>query len=123
MRRARPEQQIQKAVFQHIKQRGAPGLFAFAVPNGGYRKPIEAAILKSQGVVAGVPDIVLIHKGRAFGLELKALGGRATANQLAAHSAMDEAGAFVCIAEGLDRALKVLEAWGLLVGQAQSRAA
>lgn len=119
MRARRPEQAIQKAVFAHIKTRGAPGLFAFAVPNGGYRRPIEAAILKSQGVVPGVPDIVLIHKGRAFGLELKAPGGRMTERQLAAHAAMDEAGAFVCVAEGLDRAIRILEAWGLLVGTAQ----
>lgn len=117
-RRANPESAIQRAVFQHLKARAAPGVFAFAVPNGGYRKPIEAAIMKGLGTVAGVPDVILIHKGRTFGLELKAPGGRITERQLAAHAAMGEAGAFVCIAEGLDRALKALEAWGLLRGTA-----
>lgn len=109
-----PESDIQRAVFAHLKARAAPGVFAFHVPNGGYRNKREAAILSGMGVVPGVPDIILIHKGRAFGLELKAANGRPTERQLAAHAAMDEAGAFVCVAEGLDRALKVLEAWGLL---------
>lgn len=117
MRRARPEDQIQRAVFQHIRARGAPGVFAFHVPNGGYRKPREGAILKGLGVMPGVPDIIIIHKGKAFGLELKAPGGRATEKQMLAIAAMDEAGGFVCIAEGLDRALKVLEAWGVLRGK------
>lgn len=115
-RRSQPEGDIQRAVFAHLRQRAMPGVFAFHVPNGGYRKPREAAMLKGLGVTPGVPDIIIIHKGRAFGLELKAAGGRATEKQMLAMDAMDEAGAFVCIAEGLDRALAVLEAWGILRG-------
>ena len=42
MSRARPEQIIQRAVFDHLRARAARGVFAFHVPNGGYRKPIEA---------------------------------------------------------------------------------
>jgi hypothetical protein len=56
-RRRSPEGAIQSAVFAHLRARGAPGIFAFHPANGGYRKPIEAAILKGMGVVAGVPDI------------------------------------------------------------------
>jgi hypothetical protein len=37
--RARPEDQIQRAVFEHLRVRGVPGSFHFAVPNGGYRRP------------------------------------------------------------------------------------
>ena len=118
-RRHRPEQVIQRAVFQHLRARGAPGVFAFHVPNGGYRKPVEAAILKGMGVVAGVPDVIIIHNGKVFGLEIKTEGGRATDKQLACIAALREAGAFTCIAEGLDRALACLEAWGLLKGKAQ----
>src|SRR5262249_50431964 len=113
-RRQRPEAAIQRAVFQHLRARGAPGLFAFHVPNGGYRQRPEAAILKGLGVVAGVPDVIAIHNGRCFALELKAPGGRATDKQLATIAALREAGAFTAIAEGLDRAIAVLEAWELL---------
>jgi hypothetical protein len=52
-------------------------------------------------------------------LELKAPGGRSTEAQ-ATIAAMEAAGAFTALAEGLDCALAVLEAWGLLRGQ-QSR--
>jgi hypothetical protein len=111
------EQQIHKAVFQNIRARGAPDLFAFHPANGGFRKPIEAAILKGLGVVAGVPDIILIHQGRVFALELKRVGGRSTPKQLETIAAMGAAGAFCCVAEGLDRALAVLEMWQLLKGR------
>jgi hypothetical protein len=114
--RQRPEAAIQRAVFAHLRARAAPGVFHPA--NGGYRKPIEAAILKSLGVVAGVPDVIAIHQGRCFALELKAEGGRPTDKQLATIAAMEAAGAFTCIAEGLDRALAVLEGWNLLRGRA-----
>ena len=116
-RRARPEAAIQRAVFQHLRARGAPGVFAFHPANGGYRKPVEAAILKGLGVVAGVPDVIAIHNGRVFALELKAEGGRATPKQLDVLAAMEAAGAFTCIAEGLDRALACLEGWQLLRGR------
>ena len=85
--RPSPEAQIQRAVFQHLRARGAPGVFAFHPANGGYRKPVEAAILKGLGVVAGVPDVIAIHNGRVFAMELKAPGGRATDKQLEAIAA------------------------------------
>jgi hypothetical protein len=117
--RHRPEQALQRTVFQHIAQRGVPGLFAFHPANGGYRRPVEAKILQGQGVRAGVPDVILIHAGRTYGLELKVEGGRATPKQLEAIAAMEAAGAYCCVAEGLDRALACLEAWGLLRGERQ----
>jgi hypothetical protein len=115
--RRRPEAAIQRAVFQHLRARAAPNVFAFHPANGGYRKPIEAAIMKGMGVVAGVPDIIAIHDGRVYALELKPEGGRATPKQQEAIAGMEAAGAFTAIAEGLDRALACLEAWGLLRGR------
>jgi hypothetical protein len=112
-RRAVPEAQIQRAVFAHIRARAVPGVFAFHVPNGGYRKPVEAAIMKGLGVTAGVPDVIAIHEGRCYAMEIKAEGGRPTPKQLQAIAAMEAAGAYCW----LDRALAVFEAWGLLRGQ------
>jgi hypothetical protein len=50
LRRRRPEDAIQRAVFQHIKARGVAGLVAIHPANGGYRKPVEAKILAGLGV-------------------------------------------------------------------------
>lgn len=110
----RPEQAIQKAVFLHLKARGAPGVFAFHVPNQGTSNYTRGAILKGQGVVAGVPDIVAIKDGQPFGLELKADLGRVTDTQRLTMEAMERAGVTVAVAFGLDGALSQLESWGLL---------
>jgi hypothetical protein len=114
----KPEQQIHRAVVQHLRARGVSGLVFLHPANGGARRPIEAAIFKSLGVRAGASDLLLWHAGKFFALELKADGGRATALQLEFLSGFQKAGGFTCVAEGLDRALKILETWGLLRGRA-----
>ncbi len=44
----------------------------YAVPNGGYRKPREAARMKRQGTRAGVPDICLpVARGGFHGLYIE----------------------------------------------------
>src|SRR5438045_8279985 len=111
-RRQRPEDSIQRAIVQHYRQRAAPGVFMFAVPNGGYRRPIEAAIMKATGTVAGVPDTIWIKDGRIFAIELKAPGGRLSDAQLATMAEMREAGAVVAVATGIDEALCKLENLG-----------
>ena len=55
-----------------------------AVPNGGARNRREAAIMKGEGVTAGVADLLLLvpRNGHgALGIEMKAGIGRQTANQ------------------------------------------
>jgi hypothetical protein len=90
---ARPEQAIHKAVVAHLRQRGVPGLVFWHTPNGvrgrSRKHHVQGAIAKGMGVRAGVSDLVLLHRGRAYALELK------TPN----------------------RALRVLETRGLLRGQ------
>ena len=117
VKRKQPEAAIQRAVFEHLRIRPATGVFAFHCPNGGARRPIEAAILKGLGVVAGVPDIIAIKDGRTHAVELKAPGGRLSDNQRATHSAMIGAGVQVAVADNLDDALALLEGWGLLRGK------
>jgi hypothetical protein len=116
-RRHQPEAAIQRAVFQHIRLRLAPGAFVFHCPNGGARRPIEAAILQGLGVTPGVPDIVGIKAGRAFCLELKARGGKLNDTQKTVHEALRAAGAEVATADSLDAALSQLQEWSLLRGR------
>lgn len=116
-RRQRPEQQIQRAVFAHLRARGAPGIFAFHPANGGYRTPREAAIFKGLGVVPGTPDIIIIKQGYAFALELKADGGKLSDTQRSTIDALRTAGAVAEVAIGLDAALAWLEGHHLLRGE------
>ena len=115
---ARPEQIIQRAVIQHLRQRGVPGVVFLHVANGGKRRPIEGAIFKSLGVRAGASDLLLWHDRKSFALELKAPHGRATEAQLDFLADMKRAGAFTAIADSLNGALATLESWGLLRGVA-----
>jgi hypothetical protein len=113
-RRARPEQQLQKAVLEHLAWRSVPGLWWCHVPNGGFRTAVEAAIFKSLGLIPGVPDLLLIHRGQTYGLELKAQGGRLSSTQIETQERMRQAGAIVETATGIDEALAYLELWQLL---------
>jgi VRR-NUC domain len=116
-----PESAIQKAVFQHLATRSAAHTFAFHVPNGGWRSPIEAAILKGMGVRPGVPDLIVIKDGLPFALELKAEGGRLSAAQSEALEEMRTAGADVGVAHGLDAALRWLTERGTPVSGCRTR--
>lgn len=112
----KPEEIVQKAVVQHLRSRGVPGLVYFHVPNGGKRGPVEGAIFKAMGVRAGVADLILFHEGKSFALELKADNGRPSESQLEFLSDIERAGAFTAMPRGLDAAIATLEAWGLLRG-------
>src|SRR5262249_20227600 len=100
--------------------RATPGTFMFAVPMGGVRSKIEAAIMKSTGAVAGVPDTIWIRAGKIYGLELKTEDGRPSRAQTETIAAMEAAGAHCHIAYGIDEALAQLERWELLKGSVQS---
>ena|SRR5215475_8731882 len=113
-RRRQPEARLQRAVLDHLRWRGMPGLFVFHYPAGGWRSPVEAAIFKSLGVVAGVPDLLILHQGRLYGLELKTARGRLTTTQVKTQERMCAAGATVATVTEIDIALERLEEWGLL---------
>jgi hypothetical protein len=114
----REEDQIQKAIFQHLETRSAPDVFAFAVPNGGFRRPIEAKILKGLGVKSGVPDLIIVKSGATYALELKTKTGKLSENQIIVIDAMAKAGAVTGVAYGLDAAIGWLEERGILRGKA-----
>jgi hypothetical protein len=116
--RTSTEGAIQRAVFAQLRMRPAAGVAAFHVPNGGYRRPIEAAIMNGQGVLSGVFDVIAVKNGRAYALELKRAGGRLSQAQSAAHAALRDAGAVVATTFCLDDAIIALGDWGLLHGRA-----
>jgi VRR-NUC domain len=114
----RLEQAYHRTVLQHLKARGAPGLFYFHVPSGAFfGGKRQGAIMKSLGWIAGLPDLFLIRDGRLFALELKADGGRATDAQLEVLERLRQAGAIVAICTGIDEAIRKLENLGLLKGR------
>jgi len=63
------EDDLQKAVVQHLEQRLVAGAIYWATPNGGVRSPITAALLKATGTKAGIPDIFILNAGQLHGME------------------------------------------------------
>jgi hypothetical protein len=115
----RGEQNIQQAICANLAVRAATGIFWWHHPAGGYRSRIEAAIMKSMGAKAGLPDVLILRGGQLYGIELKAPGGRLSPAQQACHEALKAAGAKVAGAIGLDKAIEQLEQWQLLRGETQ----
>jgi hypothetical protein len=72
-------------------------------------------------VKPGVPDLLLLLAGRLYLLELKALRGRLSDDQIETQEKLRQAGAVVGNAVGLDQAIAWLEDHGLLRGKAQVR--
>jgi hypothetical protein len=110
----RPEEQIHKAVISHLAARSYPDTFFWHTPNGGKRHIAEAAKFKAMGVVAGVPDILILKGGRLYALELKAPGGRLSDAQRKVGALMEKCGATISVAKSIDEALVTLEYWGIL---------
>jgi VRR-NUC domain len=71
----------------------APDVLIFAVPNGGFRTPREAALMKWTGVLAGVPDLAVVADGKAFFLEVKTAKGRLSDAQRETISRLETIGA------------------------------
>ena len=80
------EDKIQAQAFQwlHNTYPLLRNLF-FAVPNGGSRHIVEAMKLKATGVIAGIPDMILLYNGTAIGFEFKAEKGILSDAQLKVH--------------------------------------
>src|SRR5215467_5570077 len=114
MTRRQPEAALQRAVLARLKAHGAKGIVVWHTPNGGYRRPVEAKILRSLGVRSGVPDLCILYQGRFYGLELKAARGRATEAQTETLQELEAAGASVAVVRGIDAAIAQLAQWGLL---------
>jgi hypothetical protein len=114
-RRAQPERALQHAVVQHLAWRAPVGTWWTHFPAGGRRSRITGAILKTMGAKPGVPDLLLISRGRLYGLELKAgERGRLSTAQVATHDEMRRAGAVIGTAGTIDEALNLLNEWGLI---------
>ena len=64
-----PEHGLQVFVINYLRHNG---VFCFAVPNGGRRDAKTGAMLKKEGALAGVSDlIVLLPEGETVFVELK----------------------------------------------------
>src|SRR6516162_5936023 len=119
-RRLQPsENQVHTAVVGHLSLRAKPDVLWLHCPNGERRDKITGAKLKRMGAIAGASDLLFWHQGNFFALEIKAPGGRLSESQREFFARFNNAGGHTAVVEGVDRAVAVLSAWGLLIGRSQ----
>ncbi|HKW20962.1 MAG TPA: VRR-NUC domain-containing protein [Ktedonobacterales bacterium] len=73
------ESNLQRSVHQYLSWALPADAVHFAVPNGLMRSQKARARAQGEGVVAGVPDLCVVFRGRALFVELKA--GRGVMSQ------------------------------------------
>lgn len=109
----RPEQALHQSVARYLDGYLPKSATWFHPANGGYRRPIEAKILKSLGVKAGIPDIAIVWEGRAYFIELKAGTGKLTDHQVNMMRELTDAGAGWRVCMSLDAVIETLKGWGI----------
>jgi hypothetical protein len=107
------EAEIHRAVIEHIELRGAAGLVYFHVPNAP-RSAIAGRKLKDLGMRAGVSDLIMVHQGCVYALEIKAEGGHLSQPQRQFLADFQHAGGRTAVCRGLDEALSTLRKWRLI---------
>lgn len=86
------------------------GLIIFAIPNGGGRSKVEAARLKDEGVLAGVPDLFIAAARNGYNglfLEMKSETGSASTEQKRVIGRLLDAGFLAVVCRGYADALAV----------------
>ena len=101
-RRNRPEQSFQRSVASYLDLALPRDAVWFHCPSGGGRSKAEAGIFKAMGVKPGVPDIIIVYRGRVVAIELKSEKGRLSPAQKLMHAQLSVAGALVYTATRIE---------------------
>ena len=107
-----PEYQLQSLIFEFLKIQLNKDALVTCFPSGGGGK-IRGAMLKRMGLVAGWPDLQIIHKGMYYGLEVKTEKGKVSENQKAIHDSLKKQGAKVAVVRTPEQAWIQIKEWGL----------
>ena len=119
------ESQIQIAICDYLSLiAGRYGLLFFSVPNEAYaagkgkrtlsgREYGKINNLKRMGLTPGVSDLVLVHKGKTFFVEVKRQSGKLSENQKVFRQNALNAGAEYAVIRSVDEIETALKIWGI----------
>lgn len=108
-----PNEHIEQVQFVQWFRLAYPQCFIFAIPNGEYRAMTVAKRLKAEGVVPGVPDLmILTPSGKSIFVEMKRQkGGSLSAKQKDVINKIERLGFPVSVCKGALDAKKQIEEW------------
>jgi hypothetical protein len=108
------ENQLHATVAQFLDWALLPPALYTTFPAGwGVLTRSTAGRLKGCGLKQGMPDILLFHQGRCFGIELKSYKGTLSRAQLEMHDKLRAAGTEVFVCASLDEVLYALKTIGV----------
>lgn len=90
------ERALQQQVFDFFRLALPTEACAFTVPNG------DGRMTTAPGTLSGVPDILIIYRGRPIFIELKTAKGAVRPSQRFVHDKLVLAGAVVTVCRSLD---------------------
>jgi hypothetical protein len=106
------EARIQRAILEWCWL-VAPDLIIYHTPNGGVRSKVEAARLRWQGVLPGIPDLTLVGQdGQLRYIEVKA-GGSLSPEQRAFQDRCIAMRIPFAVARSVDDVRRAFSAWGI----------
>ncbi len=96
------EHRIQQAIVRYLR---VMGYFVFAVPNGGKRDARTGKMLKDEGALAGVADLVIIMTDMVVFVEVKTGTGKQSESQRSFQKEVENRGHLYLVWRSLDDAI------------------
>jgi hypothetical protein len=111
-KRATPEADLQKQLFDAMRVLMPHGAFYthFPMGGGGFWHGMR---MKRLGAVRGVPDVLIIWEGKTFWLELKSPDGTLSLEQRCVGEDLRKAGCRVEVARSVGQALGHIRSFGI----------
>ena len=109
------EADLHRAIVAMLAVEMLPGVVFFHPANGEQRSKAAAGRLKGMGVVPGIPDLILIADGRAYGLEIKTDKGTLSPSQKQMAERFRRAGSEYELVRSVLAARDVLRRWQCVV--------
>ena len=107
-----PEEVLQAACVQWFRfQHRKYAKLLMHIPNGGYRTKAQAARFVGQGVIPGVPDLLLaVPHGQHHGLwiEMKAYHGKVSMSQYEMQELLKAQGYSVAVCRSFDEFMEIV---------------
>jgi hypothetical protein len=110
-----PEDELHHAALKLLRMALPDDALVFHCPNGGARTVQAGARMKALGTLAGIPDLLIVWRGRLFCLELKSSVGRRSAVQIATHDRLQAAAVPVATCASIEAVIDALAGWAIPV--------
>ena len=108
------ENQIQRSIAKYLDVVLPVDAFWTAINPIPGKSIVAAANSMAMGMKAGVPDILILHKGKTIWIEVKKEGGYLSKVQKSLHMDIDTAGGAVYTARSIDDIIEILELEGVI---------